>query len=153
MTGERRAFPVTRATIERHMSHVTEPEALKLALGMSATVALAARLRNLEAHAAQVLDMAMTPDKDGRTNPALALKAVREVRSTIELMGRVAGTLVDRVSHDAERPDLDSQIEAALAAKGQVSAPPPRTPHSDSGPSHVPDYAEQLALPPAPERG
>lgn len=150
MTGERRQFPVSRATIERHMAHVTEPEALKLALGMSATVALAARLRNLESQATAVLDLAMTPDPETRkVNPSLALKAVREVRATIELMGRVAGTLVDRVDKDQQRPDLDRSIEEALAAKGQVRAPATKTEHFDPGPTVG---EEQIALPAAPSK-
>lgn len=149
MTGERRAFPVSRATIERHMSHVTEPEALRLALGMSATVALAARLRNLESQATTILDLAMTPDPDTKKiNAALGLKAVREVRATIELMGRVAGTLIDRVERADDRPDIDKRIEEALAAKGQVSAPEPAAPHFDSGQT---PQVPMLALPPAPE--
>lgn len=144
MTGERRAFPVSRATIERHMAHVTEPEALKLALGMSATVALAARLRNLESQAATILDMAMAPHPEtGVVDAKLGLMAVREVRATIELMGRVAGTLIDRVEVDRSRPDIDKGIEDALRAKGLVSTPKDDLPHEDEEPETVP---VQLAL-------
>ena len=118
MTGDRTyPFPFSRSVIEAHIAHVTEPEALRLALGMSAPVALAARLRYLEAQALQILDASMAGENP---NPALALKAMREVRATIELMGRVAGSLVERVEIGTARPDLDAAIESALRAKGNL---------------------------------
>lgn len=152
ISGERRPFSVSRAAIERHMAHVTDPDALRLVFGMSATASLAARLRHLESQATTVLDAAMTPapDKDGnlRMNAALALKAIREVRATIELTGRVAGTLIDRVERTDSRPDIDQGIEAALRAKGQVSAPAAPTQHFDHGQEATPAL---LALPAAPQ--
>jgi hypothetical protein len=145
MTGERRPVDFTRAQVERHMAHVSEPEALKIALGMSAAVALAARLRYLESQATQILDASM--GEDG--SPALALKAIREVRATIELMGRVAGSLVDRVQVANARPDLDEAIADALRMRG-VAEP---VPNDDPKPEPERQYAalEQLALPPAPD--
>ncbi len=149
MTGERHPFPVSRAAIERHMAHVTDQDALRLVFGMSATASLAARLRNLESTMASVMDRAMTPDDEGKINGALALKAGREVRSTIELMGRVAGTLIDRVERDETRPDLDQQIEDAMRARGQVSSPAP-TPEPAKQEAREP--VPMLALPPARKR-
>lgn len=131
LTGERVQLPYSRASIERHMAHVTEPEALKLALGMSAATALASRLHHLETQATLILDAAMAVEQteDGKSklsNPLLALKAMREVRATIELMGRVAGTLVDRVQVDQARPDLDAAIADALASRGHDVGPMPQ---------------------------
>lgn len=133
ITGDRDyAMPFTRAQVERHMSHVAEPEALKLVLGMSSATALAARARHIENMATQILDKAMS---EGNAN--LALKAIRELRPTMELQGRIAGSLVDRVAIDQARPDLDDAIAAKLkvrATMGEEQAPA--------------EPREQLALPP-----
>lgn len=135
MTGERVPIRFSRAKVERHMAHVTEPEALKIALGMSTAVSLATRLRYLESQATAILDAAMDTKDAG-----LALKAMREVRATMELMGRIGGALIDRVSVNESRPDLDAAIADALKAKGV-------TPHVDDAPSADTVLREPLALP------
>jgi uncharacterized Rmd1/YagE family protein len=133
MTGERVPIRFSRAKVERHMAHVTEPEALKIALGMSTAVSLATRLRYLESQATAILDAAMDTQ-----DATLALKAMREVRATMELMGRIGGALIDRVSVNESRPDLDAAIADALKAKG---VPVSDVPGADTV------FSEPLALP------
>lgn len=111
-------YPYSRGVVERHMSHVTEPEALKMALGMSTAVALAARLRYLENVTMAVLDHALKPSgPDGTVSPGLALKAVREARALLETMGKVSGALIDTVDSGSERLDIDDALDRALAAR------------------------------------
>lgn len=134
LMGERRTFRFSRAKLEAHAAHLAEPESLRLALGMSSAVAVAARLRMLESQVTQVLDDAMASGSG-----TLALKAVREARETMKLMANLGAHLAERASNPIGRPDVDDAILEALRSRG-VNAP--RRAESEDAPSSAP-----LALP------
>jgi len=138
LMGERRTFRYSRAKLEAHAAHLAEPESLRLALGMSSAVAVAARLRMLESQVTQVLDAAM---KEG--SGSLALKAVREARETMKLMANLGAHLAERASNPIGRPDVDDAILEALRSRGVNAAQ--RTESDDDGPSSSP--SAPLALP------
>lgn len=124
-SGSGRDTPYTRQEIERHMSHVADPRALRLVTDLANASAVAGRLRALETMAAQIMDAAINPPDillDGvviKQQPDLkvALAALREARATIHEMSQITETLSGQNEQAEERPDIDDAISEYLKGK------------------------------------
>lgn len=117
--------PFRRQQVERHMSHLADPQALKLVTNLTEATAVASRLRQLEVTAMAILDAALSPPPlivDGhpvaqQADGKLALAALREVRHTLVEIGKLASTLDSRNTSAEERPDLDDAIAAYVGGR------------------------------------
>lgn len=161
----------TRHEVETHMGHIADPEVLRTVSGLASATAVAARLRQLEQVQGAILEAALTgvelEQPDGTTvklppDLNLALKAAKEIRSTLVEVAKMAPALDSQQTSSVARTDLDDDIAAYLKRKGHEAAKSPRNQGGDDtqeGRAHEGETPRPLgagrgaplALPPAPE--
>lgn len=161
----------TRHEVERHMGHTHDPEVLRTVSGLAGATAVAARLRQLEQVQGAILEVALTgatvklPDGTEVFQPPdlnLALKAAREIRSTLVEVARMAPALDGQQSAAVARTDLDEEIADYLARRSADGTWVRRNegataePHEGDGGEtqaarELPSVRAPLALPPASE--
>ena len=160
----------SRHEVETHMGHLADPEVIRTVSGLAGATAVVARLRQLEQVQGAILEAALTgvelEQPDGTTvklppDLNLALKAAREIRSTLVEVVKLAPALDSQQSTSLERTDLDADIEDYLKRRGHEAkvrrnegADVPSSEGAQEGetqPAVGPGRGAPLALPPAPE--